>query len=88
MLHFLDGRLIFELNGTSHEIEAGGSVHARTVRDHSYACPDGAAVHFIMAVHEPGNDGSTANCRPATAQRREPSCRSGCFAIEAVIGAA
>jgi transcriptional regulator with XRE-family HTH domain len=36
----LEGRMIFTIDGESYELDAGDSIHFRTVRPHSWANPD------------------------------------------------
>jgi quercetin dioxygenase-like cupin family protein len=36
----LEGRMIFTIDGESYELEAGDSIHFRTVRPHAWANPD------------------------------------------------
>lgn len=55
LLYVLEGALLLELDGTSYVIQAGGSAHARTDRDHAYACAGDGATRFVMAVSEPGS---------------------------------
>lgn len=55
LLYVLEGELLLELDGTSYVVEARSSVHARTDRDHAYACAGDVATRFVMAVSEPGS---------------------------------
>lgn len=43
----LEGRMIFTIDGESYELEAGDSIHFRTVRPHSWANPDGSEARAI-----------------------------------------
>lgn len=53
LLYVLEGGLLLELDGTSYVIDAGGSAHARTDREHAYACAGSVKTRFVMAVFEP-----------------------------------
>jgi transcriptional regulator with XRE-family HTH domain len=43
----LDGRMTFTIDGELYELEAGDSIHFRTVRPHSWANPDQQAARAI-----------------------------------------